>query len=537
MDFIFGTLATDELKVVHHRARWQGIQHDHELSPRDPQPGQPVTLTVRTGTGVQIERVACYYTLDNTLPMGSRGQVTNGQVLMLEPVGSAWDTIAWSYQTIWQAVIPAQPLGTIVRYRISGWVEGSPEIFADWPNTKDTAEAAAGMFFRGETVPTRLAVGDPQGQTFCYHVDTFRPPTWARDAIIYQIFVDRFYAGHGNPWLQTNDLNGFCGGTLWGVAEQMEYVADLGVNCIWLSPTWTSPSHHGYDATDYHQTEARLGGDAALRAVVEAAHKRGIRVLLDLVCNHISNEHPLFVGAKSSPADPHRDWFIFDDSALGYRSFFGVPSMPQLNLQNPAARDWMIGVAQYWLREFKVDGYRLDYAHGPGPDFWVDFRAGCRAVNPDCYCFGEVVDAPDVLQTYVGRLDGCLDFHLGEALRRTYGWGTMTEAEFHHFARGNQAYFPTDFVMPTFIDNHDMDRFIFIAKGDKVALRQAARMQMQQPGPPIIYYGTEVGLSQATSVREGLGLHINRTPMLWGDAQDKLLLRDYQELIHGRNAR
>ncbi len=238
----------------------------------------------------------------------------------------------------------------------------------------------------------------------------WRRRDWARQAVIYQIFVDRFYPGGGRDWLQTTDLRGFCGGTLWGVAEKLDYVAELGADCLWLSPIFPSPSHHGYDATDLMHVEPRLGGDEALRALVEQAHARGIRVLLDLVCNHISDEHPIFREARSNPASPHRSWFTFDDSEIGYRTFFGVRSMPQVNLANPAARAWMIDTARYWLREFDVDGYRLDYANGPGPDFWTDFWAACKAEKPDCYCFGEVVDAPVVQRTYVGRLDGCLDF-------------------------------------------------------------------------------------------------------------------------------
>jgi glycosidase len=327
---------------------------------------------------------------------------------------------------------------------------------------------------------------------------------------------------------------GFCGGTLGGVREKLDYIADLGADCIWLSPTWTSPSHHGYDATNYDHVEERLGGDEALHALVEAAHARGIRILLDLVCNHISNEHPIFESAYSDPDSPYRDWFYFDDSELGYRAFFGARSMPQLKLSNPEARDWMITIARYWLREFKVDGYRLDYANGPGPDFWADFRRACRDENPECLCFGEVVDAPDVIQRYIGRLDGCLDFHLSDALRRTYGWKTWPEEQFQSFSAGHHAYFPADFLLPLFLDNHDMDRFLFIAKGDKDALRRAAAVQMSWPGPVVIYYGTEVGLSQPVSTSGGMGLHVSRTPMLWGDEQDKDLLDYYKMLIRNR---
>lgn len=137
-----------------------------------------------------------------------------------------------------------------------------------------------------------------------------------------------------------------------------------------------------------------------------------MRVILDVAFNHLSNEHPFFVDAHSNPDSPYRGWFTFDDSELGYRSFFGVKSMPRLNVANPACRQWLIDTACYWLTEFDVDGFRLDVADGPGPSFWAEFRAACRRVKPESFHFGEVVDAPDVQQQYIGKLDGLLDFQI-----------------------------------------------------------------------------------------------------------------------------
>ena len=536
MEFIFGTFATDELKLVHHRTARRGVQHGFALSPRDPSPGQPVTLKVQIGTDLAADAVACYYTLNGSVPAGSRGVPTNGQVVRLVQTAVEWDTVAWGYVTRWEATLPAQPKGTIVRYRVGAWSGDEPEVFADWPPVQDIAERAAAAFFRGEGGAAIVPPAPGDGQVFDYHVDHLRPPDWARAAIIYQVFVDRFYPGDGREWRQPDSLRGFFGGTLWGVRDRLDYIADLGATCIWLSPTWVSPSHHGYDVVDYMRTEPRLGGDEALHALVQAAHARGIRVLLDLVCNHLSDQHPIFQEALHNPASPYRAWFTFDDSPVGYRTFFGVRSMPQINLAHPDARAWMLDIARYWLREFDVDGYRLDYANGPGPGFWADFRAACRAVKPDCFCFGEIVDQPSAWLPYVGRLDGCLDFHLGEALRKTYAYRTWTEADFERFVARHEAYFAGEgeFIRPTFLDNHDMDRFLFIAGGDKEALRRAVAAQMRLPGPPIIYYGTEIGLTQRQGKGGTLGLAASREPMLWGDRQDGDLLAFYRTLIRQR---
>ncbi|MGC9336349.1 MAG: alpha-amylase family glycosyl hydrolase [Anaerolineae bacterium] len=533
-EFTFGTFATDELKLVHHRAAHSGLQHGHALTPQDPQPGEPVILTVRVGPDLSVDQVVCYYTLDGSEPDGERGMARNGDVLRLKQVDVVWDSLVWGYVTRWQGELPPQREGAMVRYRLGAWAGDGPETFADWPDVLARAEQAAAAFFRGDLLPD-LPPGDPSvSHTFAYSVDHLRPPAWARDAVIYQIFVDRFYPGPGRDWAQTADLRGFCGGTLWGVAEKLDYIADLGATCIWLSPIFPSPSHHGYDATDITHVEPRLGGDEALRALVSEAHRRGVRVLLDYVCNHLSRHHPVFVEAQADPTSRYRDWFTFDESEIGYRAYFGVTAMPEIDVSHPAARDWLIDAARYWLREFDVDGFRLDHANGPGPDFWTDFWTGCKAERSDCFCFGEVVDTPDAQRAYVGRLDGCLDFHVGDALRRTFALGSWTEADLARFLRRHFSVFPQDFVMPTFIDNHDMDRFLFLAGGDKGALRRAAAAQMRLPGPPIIYYGTEVGLNQAVSIRDGRGMHVNRVPMVWGDEQDQDLLVTYQALIRER---
>jgi cyclomaltodextrinase len=534
-EFIFGTLATDELKLVHHRVARRGVHHRHNLTPGDPLPGQAVTVAVSIGPDVTADGVACYYSVHNQEPAGSRGAASRGQVIRLEPAGVAWDTLAWGYVARWEGVLPPQPAGTIVRYRISAW-DGEHEIWGDWPEVDLAAERAAAAFFRGEGLP-ETPPGDPsRGRTFAYSVDRLAPPEWARRAIIYQIFVDRFYPGLGQDWRQTTELRGFCGGTLWGVAEKMGYVAALGADCIWLTPIFCSPTHHGYDATDLSRVEPRLGGEEALSAVIHEAHARGIRVLLDLVCNHVSHQHPFFIAAKADPGSPYRDWFYFDDSDVGYRTFFGTPTMPKVNLGHPGACGWMIETALTWLRGFDIDGYRLDHANGPGPDFWTDFWTACKAEKPDCFCFGEVVDVPDAQRAYAGRLDGVLDFHTADALRRTYALRTWSEDQLARFLERHLAFFPADFLLPTFIDNHDMDRFLQLAGGDKDALRRAVTAQMRLPGPPIIYYGTEVGLRQAASTTGGLGLHVNRVPMIWGADQDRELLAFCQTLIRERRA-
>ena len=533
MDFIFGTLKTDQLRLLHHGLQHKGLQHAYNISPQDPIPGQPVTITINVGQSLCVNNLACYYTTDGSIPSGSRGNANNGASISLKLTETAWDTPAWGYFEIWKGEIPAQTDNTIVRYQISAWADDGQEFFADWPDFKKTIENAITLTSQKQPI-TEVPFITSEATVFSYSVDSHKGPQWAKDAIIYHIFVDRFYQGDGKKWLQTKNLHKFFGGTLGGIHDKLDYIADLGVNCIWLSPTWPSPTYHGYDITDYYKTEERIGGDQALHTLIDDAHKRGIRVILDLVCNHSSNEHPNFLEAEANLNSKYRNWYTFDDSKLGYDSFFGVKTMPKINLENPETRAWMFDIAQFWLREFDIDGYRLDHANGVGPTFWAEFRNACRAVKPDAFVFGEIVEGPDDLSKYIGRLDGTLDFQLEETLRKTYAWKTMTETEFERFSKLHTSYFPEDFIMPTFIDNHDMDRFLHIANNDKEALRRAAEAQFRLPGPPIIYYGTEVGLSQNSGKDDGQGLEASRLPMLWGADQDSNLLDFYKQLIQAR---
>ena len=361
---------------------------------------------------------------------------------------------------------------------------------------------------------------------FAISIDGYDVPTWAHDAVIYHIFLDRFYPGDGVPWKKPTNLSGFFGGTLRGAIQKLDYIQSLGCNAIWLSPLFASPSHHGYDATDYYTVEPRFGTNADLKELIEAAHQRGIRVILDFVANHWSNQHPTFQAAQRDENSEHRPWYTWQRWPDEYTSFFGVKGMPQLNLKHKPASDHLLACIQYWL-ENGVDGYRLDYAPGPPHTFWADFRQACKAVNPDVFLFGEVVRHSEGIATYMPHFDGCLDFLLADALRRTFVLETSTLLEFEAFLAAHEAYFPPDFSLPAFLDNHDMTRILYLAGEDKAKVKLAALVLFTLSAPPVIYNGTEVGVSQ----RNPLGrFEEARLPMLWGDEQDKDLLTYFQRL-------
>jgi glycosidase len=540
-DFVFGTLATDELRLAQLRAASAGVDHAYDLSPQDPEPGQPIRLRVSAGPSVDADHVTAYLTTDGTDPAGSRGVATVGTALELDRVDIAWDTLGWAYRETWEATIPAQPSATLIRYRIEAWsaVTGasSPatEIVGVVGGTRPpgvTDEDARQFAFAGDLWPLRRAAG------FAVAVDRERVPAWLRDAVIYEVFVDRFATTGGVPFHDPETLAGRYGGTLRGVVERLDHLVELGVTCLWLTPIFPSPSHHGYDTTDYRAVEPRLGSEADLRELTERAHARGLRVILDFVANHCSSSHPAFQAALADAGSPEARWFTFTHWPDDYLSFFGVRDHPQLDTDDPGARAYLIDSARHWLRA-GVDGFRCDYANGPSHAFWSAFRAATRAEAPDGVALGEVVETPALQATYAGRLDGCLDFILLQALRQAFAFGTLPVSELDTFVRRHLAFAPSDFVWPSFLDNHDMNRFLWVVRGDTRRLLLAALCQFTLPHPPIVYYGTEVGLSQRRDVRSADGSghpEESRLPMPWGDEQDGELLATYRRLIGLRRA-
>jgi cyclomaltodextrinase len=537
-DFVFGTLATDALRLAQNRAAQSGVGHAYRLEPADPRPGEPATVHVSLGPAVAATHVTCYYTSDGSEPGGSRGVATTGQAIELTRGEASWDTVLWAYLEHWSGTIPGQQEGALVRYRIEAWGEGQGashwaseivgQVRGARPENLETYDEPLIVMPGDEPLwPVRRPGG------YAYHVDDERVPGWLQDAVIYHVFIDRFAPGEGKSFATPATPGGFYGGTLRGVIEQLDYIAALGASCIWLSPLFPSPSHHGYDATDYGAVEPRLGSEAELLALIAAAHERGMRVLLDYVVNHISNEHPAFQRALARQDAPEAAWFTFMRWPDEYLSFFGVREMPQIDSDSPPARDYMVEQARYWL-DRGVDGFRLDYANGPSHAFWSIFRAATRAASPESVTLGEVVETPALQRSYQGRLDGCLDFLLLQALRQFFAFDSMTPSQFDSFLRRHLAFFPADFALPSFLDNHDMNRFLWVVRGDVRRLKLAALCQFTLPHPPIVYYGTEVGLSQVRDVRypDGSGHpEESRLPMPWDEGQDKDLLSFYRQLI------
>lgn len=486
--FVFGNNQLTDEAIHQQQKLLMGIAHEHRLQPADPKPFDPVTLTVTVGPGLSAHDVWCYYTTDGTNPSGAKGVAKVGRAVEFNRVDVSWNDLVWGFLTKLQATIPGQPDGTLVRYIIE----------------------CDGQYANGGEGRHNDTAHSPY---FAYSVDTWKTPAWIRTAVMYYVMPDRFYPGDNRKWTQTDDNGKPMGGTLRGIQEKLGYIQDMGFNCLWLMPWVTAPSYHKYDAIDFWKVDPGLGTEEDLQNLLRAAHARSMRVIVDFVANHCSNQNPIFQQARSNPASPYRKWFQFFDDGT-YKAFFGGPEVPHLVNENPETRKYIIDLAVHWLRDYGIDGFDLDYAIGPSHEFWTTFARAVRRAKSDVVLFTEGVTTPGALRTYVGRVDGSQDFAWCHAARLTFGSGEATVEDFEHMVEGASAFFPDGFVAPVMIDNQNMDRFLVVAQGDQRRLRLAAACLYATSQPISMWAGTEMGMSQRKTIAEG-NLNMVRDATAW----------------------
>lgn len=336
-----------------------------------------------------------------------------------------------------------------------------------------------------------------------FSCDLMRCQDWTRKTVAYQIFPERFAVGVSEnrakainqEWGEKPTPTSFYGGDLAGICQHLPYLEELGVNLLYLTPIFCSPSNHKYDTTDYERVDPAFGGNAALRELIEQAHARGIRVMLDGVFNHLSWEHPFFADAKKhGTRSAYYQWFFFSEDG-SYRTFGSVPYMPKLNTGNPDVIRYFTDLAVKWMREYGVDAWRLDVSDEMSHRFLRHFREGVLAERPDAIIIGE--DWHTAAQ-YLGgdEYDGTMNYGFAKACLDLLAFDTLTPSGFRdrlirlYHARSVAA----SENMLNLLDSHDTDRFLTWAKGDARRYRTAVAMLFFYPGIPCIYYGDEIGL-------------------------------------------
>jgi len=358
--------------------------------------------------------------------------------------------------------------------------------------------------------------------------------SWKRGGVCYEVFVRSF-----------SDSNGDGIGDLNGLTQKLAYIndgdpatrSDLGARCIWLMPVAESPSYHGYDVSNYYKVEPDYGTNDDFKRFVAEAHRRGIRVLVDMVLNHASSEHPYFQEALRDTASPYRSWFRFSSvqpaqkgpwgqvvwhkSPVRDEYYYGVfwSGMPDLNYETPAVREEAKKVARFWVEEMGVDGFRLDavpYLVETGNqlagtrgthDVLREYGRYVRGIASQSFTVGEVWDSVGaMLPYYPDQLDSYFAFALSDALLKAVQSGS-SRGMLDGYLR-LQSRLPANRWSP-FLRNHDQQRTMTALHGDVPSAKLAATLLLTLPGLPFVYYGEEIGMT-GDKPDERL-----RTPMQW----------------------
>ncbi|MCL2216661.1 MAG: glycoside hydrolase family 13 protein [Defluviitaleaceae bacterium] len=330
--------------------------------------------------------------------------------------------------------------------------------------------------------------------------DLFHAPKWAKETVWYQIFPSRY------------------GEDLPGIIAQLDDIKSLGCTGIYMTPIFTSPSVHKYNTEDYFRIDPGFGDLTDFFKLVDEAHKRGIRIMLDLVFNHIGSTHPLWldVVAKGKKSR-YYDWFYVREDG-SYETFATVKNMPKWNTENPEARNYLIDTALYWAHT--IDGYRLDVANECSHEFWRVFRKKVREVNPEIYIVGEVWH--DSMSYLLGdQFDTVMNYPLATAIWKFVS-GETGGTELREDMANCLVMYPRDRheVMFNHIGNHDTKRILSLCKNRPERVKQAFTLLLTAAGSPMIFYGDEVGIT-------GEDHDDARKPMIWDEAERDNNLRDF----------
>ncbi len=367
-----------------------------------------------------------------------------------------------------------------------------------------------------------------------HRADIAKVPEWVKDAVVYNIFPDSFATSHryisGQPTAldyQGNTVHGKLGGTLWGIAENVDYLKDLGINCIYINPIFAAGEYHKYDLLDYYHVDPCFGGDTAFRSTVDTLHANGIRVIIDGVFNHCGWHFFAFEDVvKNQEKSEYWDWFYgltfpvvrpeTPEEYPSYACFAYERMMPKLNTANPKVRRYFCEVGRYWVKEYGIDGWRLDVASEVDDTFWRAFRQAVKAENPDALLIGEVWEtATHWLQG--DMFDSAMNYDLRKHSQLFFAEDSIDAAAFsgritHMLMRYKVQTVPAQLNL---LDSHDVSRFLSLCNGDLRRYQLAILFMMTFVGMPTVFYGDEMGMM-------GVQEQEYRHPMPWMGGNEAL---------------
>lgn len=339
-------------------------------------------------------------------------------------------------------------------------------------------------------------------------------PSWVNETIWYQIFPERFCNGDASinpdttqPWRNKGSVtNGeFFGGDLPGIITKLDYIKDLGVSGIYLTPINEAPTSHKYDTSDYCKIDSHFGSEETMKMLVEKAHERGIRVMLDGVFNHSGEQFaPWQDVKKNGPASPYWNWFMINEWPFReeggcarekqYYTFAFYDTMPKLNTNEPKVREYLLDVCENWVKEYDIDGIRLDVANEVSHRFCKELRIRLKAIKPDIYILGEIWH--DAMPWLRGdEFDAVMNYPLGESIKDFWIDKSLTNEDFEYTI--NRCYTrymqQMNDVLFNLLDSHDTKRLRSDVRNLDEYFQQLAVL-FTMPGSPCIFYGTEIAM-------------------------------------------
>lgn len=334
--------------------------------------------------------------------------------------------------------------------------------------------------------------------------DIVRVPHKFENVVLYQIFPDRFYTE--NPKCDFSakpEPMSFFGGELYGAAKKLEYLKELGINCVYLTPINPSRTNHHYDVEDYYDVAQDLGGSAAFKAFVKQAHALGIKVILDGVFNHCSYNNPIFQDVvKNGRASKYYDWFLIDGDnpdfkACNYKTFAqNVAYMPKLNCDNREVQNYCADVAVHWIKTYGIDAWRLDVGDDVSPELWRVVRRAIKAVDPDAIMIGEDWMNPHAF-VRGDVFDSVMNYGFTRVMRDFFAYKKIDAKK--AAARLIRTYLrttaPTAKMMMNFLDCHDTHRFLFLCNENMLDYTAALCTMFFYDGMPMLFYGDELPMT------------------------------------------
>ena len=351
---------------------------------------------------------------------------------------------------------------------------------------------------------------------YIHEIDACQVPDWVSKTVWYQIFPERFANGNAElipegalDWDSSirPKSSDFFGGDLQGIINHLDYLQDLGITGLYLCPIFESPSNHKYNTTDYFEIDRHFGDKETFRQLVEQAHLRGMKVMLDAVFNHMGDQSAQWQDVlKHGEKSEYKDWFhiqefpvtndkLMNPKELPYHTFAFASYMPKLNTANPEVKDYLLSVATYWIEDFDIDAWRLDVANEVDHQFWRDFRKAVLSKKPDLYILGEVWHTS---QPWLNgdEFHAVMNYPLSDSIKNYFLSRSKKTNQFIAEINCQSMYYKQQIseVMFNLLDSHDTERILTTAQGDIQLVKSALAFLFLQRGTPCIYYGTELEL-------------------------------------------